>query len=97
MAKLRVGVVGCGLMGAGIAEVCASAGLDVLVREVDEAALAAGRSRIEASLARAHRRGKVDEGDHEAVFDHLRFTTDTLSGAALVADSHVLHLSAFRR
>ena len=42
----RVGVVGCGLMGSGIAEVCARAGLDVLVREVDEAAAEAGRGRL---------------------------------------------------
>jgi len=49
----RVGIVGCGLMGSGIAEVCARAGLDVVVVEVGDAALAAGRRRIEASLAKA--------------------------------------------
>jgi 3-hydroxybutyryl-CoA dehydrogenase len=42
----RVGVVGCGLMGSGIAEVSARAGLDVVVREIDDEALAAGRARI---------------------------------------------------
>jgi 3-hydroxybutyryl-CoA dehydrogenase len=40
----RIGVVGCGLMGSGIAEVCARAGLDVMVREVNEAACRAGRA-----------------------------------------------------
>src|SRR5579872_2028158 len=52
-AIIRVGVVGCGLMGSGIAEVSARAGLDVAVVEVNEAALAGGRKRIETSLGRA--------------------------------------------
>ena len=43
----RVGVLGAGLMGSGIAEVCAKSGYDVVVREVDETALGAGRRRIE--------------------------------------------------
>jgi len=55
----RVGVVGCGLMGSGIAEVCARAGLDVLVREVNQDALEAGRRRIQASLAKAAAAGKL--------------------------------------
>ena len=41
----RIGVVGCGLMGSGIAEVCARAGLDVVVREIDSAACERGRDR----------------------------------------------------
>ncbi len=57
----RVGVVRCGLMGSGIAEVCARAGLDVTVAEVSADALASGRQRIEASLGRALQRGKLDE------------------------------------
>ncbi|MDQ1568400.1 MAG: 3-hydroxybutyryl-CoA dehydrogenase, partial [Actinomycetota bacterium] len=57
----RVGVVGCGLMGSGIAEVCARAGLDVVVREVNQGALDAGRQRIEGSLDRAVRAGKLPE------------------------------------
>jgi 3-hydroxybutyryl-CoA dehydrogenase len=72
----RVGVVGCGLMGSGIAEVCARAGLDVVVREVNQGALDAGRKRIEGSLDRAVRSGKLLEGDRDETLARLRFTTD---------------------
>jgi 3-hydroxybutyryl-CoA dehydrogenase len=72
----RVGVVGCGLMGSGIAEVSARAGLDVVVREIDADALAAGRARIEKSLARAAERGKTTPEEAEAALSRLRFTTD---------------------
>jgi 3-hydroxybutyryl-CoA dehydrogenase len=72
----RVGVVGCGLMGSGIAEVCARAGLDVVVREVNETALAAGRKRIEGSLDKGVRSGKLPEADRDAALGRLRYTTD---------------------
>jgi len=57
----RVGVVGCGLMGSGIAEVCARAGYQVTVREVNPELLEHGLGRIEGSLRRAVERGKLDE------------------------------------
>jgi 3-hydroxybutyryl-CoA dehydrogenase len=72
----RVGVVGCGLMGSGIAEVCARAGLDVVVREVNETALASGRKRIEGSLDKAVRSGKLPEADRDSALARLRYTTD---------------------
>ncbi|MFS3128071.1 3-hydroxybutyryl-CoA dehydrogenase [Nocardioides sp. Bht2] len=56
----RIGVVGCGLMGAGIAEVCARAGKDVIVAESSPQAVAAGHARLEKSLQRAESRGKID-------------------------------------
>ena len=56
----RIGVVGCGLMGAGIAEVCARAGKDVIVAESSAAAVEAGQARLTKSLERAEARGKID-------------------------------------
>jgi 3-hydroxybutyryl-CoA dehydrogenase len=72
----RVGVVGCGLMGSGIAEVCARAGLDVVVREVDAEAAERGRSRLIASLDRGLQAGKLTEAERDAAAAKLAFTTD---------------------
>ena len=97
----RVGVVGCGLMGSGIAEVCARAGVDVVVREVDEAALAAGRSRLERSLAKALSKGKLSEEALEAALARLRYTTDMGDFAdrqlilEAVSESEALKLDVF--
>jgi 3-hydroxybutyryl-CoA dehydrogenase len=70
----RVGVIGCGLMGAGIAEVNGRAGLDVVVVESSPEAAKAGRSRLETSLRRAADRGKIDSAD--AVLERIRVVTD---------------------
>ncbi len=59
----RVGAVGGGLMGSGIAEVNARAGKDVIVVESSAAAVASARGRLEASLKRAESRGKIDSPD----------------------------------
>ena len=72
----RVGVVGCGLMGSGIAEVCARAGLDVVVREIDAGAAESGLKRLTTSLDRAVRAGKLDESGRDAALDRIRLTTD---------------------
>jgi 3-hydroxybutyryl-CoA dehydrogenase len=71
----RVGVVGAGQMGAGIAEVCAKAGAQVLVYEPTEELVAAGRTRITASLDRAAARGKLSDADRDAALANLGFTT----------------------
>ena len=72
----RVGVVGGGLMGSGIAEVCARANLDVVVAEVDPAAAEAAQARIGKSLDRGVRAGKLSDDEREAATDRIRFTTD---------------------
>ncbi|MBL1085293.1 3-hydroxybutyryl-CoA dehydrogenase [Streptomyces actinomycinicus] len=72
----RVGVVGCGQMGAGIAEVCARAGLDVKVAETTGEALEIGRTRLFNSLAKAAERGKISEAERDDTQARLSFTTD---------------------
>ncbi|GEL20459.1 3-hydroxybutyryl-CoA dehydrogenase [Pseudonocardia asaccharolytica] len=72
----RVGVVGAGLMGSGIAEVCARAGLDVQVSEVTKQAADAGRARIEKSIARAQKSGKLSADEGAETLARIRFTTD---------------------
>jgi 3-hydroxybutyryl-CoA dehydrogenase len=72
----RVGVVGCGQMGSGIAEVCARHGLDVIAVDMHDAAVSAGRKQIESSLANAVRRGKLSAADQELAIGSLRFATE---------------------
>ncbi|MFE4721907.1 3-hydroxyacyl-CoA dehydrogenase NAD-binding domain-containing protein, partial [Streptomyces sp. NPDC056728] len=72
----RLGVVGCGLMGSGIAEVAALRGLDVTVAESSPELAAAGRARVVASLDRGLRRGKLTEAEREQALDRLSFTHD---------------------
>ena len=85
----RVGVVGCGLMGSGIAEIAARSGSDVVVVERDEAALAAGQERIEKSLSRAVSSGKVPEEEANLARGNLTFSTDftSLSDRQLVIEA----------
>ena len=70
----NVGVVGCGLMGAGIAEVSARAGLDVVVAESSDEAARAGLARLEKSLQRAETKGKIDSAAD--VLARIRVVTD---------------------
>jgi len=72
----RVGVVGCGLMGSGIAEMAARSGFDVVIHEVDEGRADAGRRKIDGSLARGLRAGKLSEDDIAAAQGRMRFVTD---------------------
>lgn len=92
----KVGVAGCGLMGSGIAEVAARAGCDVVVREVDDGALDAGRGRVEKSLGRAVAKGKLEAAARDETLGRIRFTTslDELAGAELVIEAIVESLEA---
>ena len=76
MALKPVGVVGCGLMGSGIAQVCAEAGYQVLVREVDEGFLKKGLGNIERFLAKGVEKGKVTPERKAEVLGRLKGTTD---------------------
>ena len=77
MAEIKkVGIVGCGLMGHGIAQVVATAGYDVVVREVDDATLQKGLGKIEKQLARAVEKGKSTQEDADAIRARLKGTTD---------------------
>ncbi|MGA7835714.1 MAG: 3-hydroxybutyryl-CoA dehydrogenase [Acidimicrobiales bacterium] len=99
----RVGVVGCGLMGSGIAEVTARAGAEVMVLERDDDSLSAGRERVERSLSRAVTSGKMAEEEAERVRGQLTYSTDFsyLADCELVieavAEIEEIKLDVFRR
>ncbi len=85
----RVGVVGAGTMGSGIAEVCAKAGFPTTVIESAPEFLETGRIRIESSMAKAVDRGRLDAADRDAAWARLGFDTDVsaLSDADLVVEA----------
>ncbi len=77
MAEIKkVGVLGAGLMGHGIAQVAAQAGYEVVLREVDDATLAKGVGKIEKQLARAVEKGKSSQEDADAVRGRIHGSTD---------------------
>ncbi|HEY6637744.1 MAG TPA: 3-hydroxybutyryl-CoA dehydrogenase [Solirubrobacterales bacterium] len=76
MAISKVGVVGCGLMGHGISQICAQAGWDVVVREADQAALDKGMGKIEKQLGRAVEKGKMEQSGADQVLARITPTLD---------------------
>jgi 3-hydroxybutyryl-CoA dehydrogenase len=92
----NVAVLGCGLMGSGIAEICARAGYDTRVREVSQELADRGRAGITRSLDRAVERGKLEKEKRDETIERLRFTTslEDLSGADLVIEAVVEDLEA---
>jgi len=77
----KIAVVGAGLMGSGIAQVSAVAGLDVVLRDVTDVALQRGKDGIEKSLTRFAEKGKLAEADVESALDRIATTTDLDSAA----------------
>jgi 3-hydroxybutyryl-CoA dehydrogenase len=71
-----VGVAGCGIMGSGIVEVCAKAGLNVVSVEVDDERMERGRSAVERSMAKAVERGKLDDADRQAAASRITYSTN---------------------
>jgi 3-hydroxybutyryl-CoA dehydrogenase len=100
---MRVGVIGGGLMGAGIAEVCARSGVDVTVVEVDGGRAERSRAAIEKSLDRGVRGGHVSEEDREGALERLAFTDtlDDVEGAdaaiEAIVEDEALKREMFRR
>ncbi|WP_075033726.1 3-hydroxybutyryl-CoA dehydrogenase [Streptomyces mirabilis] len=99
----RLGVVGCGLMGSGIAEVAALRGIDVIVAESTPELATAGRDRVTASLDRGLRRGKLTEADRDQALARLSFTHDLADLAdrqiviEAVAEHREIKLEVFRQ
>jgi len=94
----KVGVVGGGQMGGGIAEVCAKAGVDVVVVEVSDEFAEMSRAGIAKSLSKAVDRGKLDQGDSEAAMSRLSFATSPhhLADRELVIEAIVENLDVKR-
>src|SRR3954469_21049874 len=72
----KVAVIGCGLMGSGIAEVCARAGYDTLGREVSQGILAKGMARLQGSLGQGEERGKLSADQRHDALSRLRGTAN---------------------
>lgn len=91
-----VGVVGCGLMGSGIAEIAAKSGFTVKVREVNADALTAGEKRIRKSMDRAVDKEKLTAEDRDAAWERLTFTTEVadLADCDIVIEAIVEELEA---
>ena len=94
----RVGVLGCGLMGSGIAQVCAQAGYRTVVREVDQAAVDAGLGRIARFLDNGVTRNKLTAEDRDATMGRLSGTTsvDALAECDLIIEAIVENVDAKR-
>jgi 3-hydroxybutyryl-CoA dehydrogenase len=73
----KVGVVGCGAMGAGIAQLCAQSGYQVVVSEINDALLSKGLASIDKILARSVEKGRISQEDKDATLARIKGTTNT--------------------
>src|SRR6185503_17267593 len=98
MAIRTVGVLGCGLMGSGIAQVCAAAGYKTIVREVDEVAVSKGLGRIRRFLDEGVTKGKVAAAARDQTLGNLSGTTtfDALKECDLIVEAIVENLDQKR-
>ena len=71
----RVGVVGCGLMGSGIAEVCAKSGVPTIVRDIDAGTVERGQAKIKNSIDRALQANKISQAEYDTITKNLSYTT----------------------
>lgn len=78
----KVGVIGCGLMGSGIVEVCARAGYEVIVREVNDELLQKGLGRIQQSMSKGVQKGKMTQEEMDAAWKRIKGTTNLSDMAA---------------
>jgi 3-hydroxybutyryl-CoA dehydrogenase len=92
----KVGVVGCGLMGHGIAQICAQAGWDVVTRELDQERLDAGLAKIDKQLGRAVEKGKLEQSDADAIRARITPTLEysDLADCDLVIEAIIEDLKA---
>jgi 3-hydroxybutyryl-CoA dehydrogenase len=90
----KIGVIGCGIMGSGIVEVCARASAAVTYVEIDDEQVERGRARIEKSLSRGVERGKLSEDDRVGAMSAIHGTTDyeDVADADLVIEAATEHL-----
>ena len=95
----KVGVVGGGTMGSGIAEVCARSGFHTTVTEIDAAAVEQVQQRIGTSLGKAQARGRITAGAHDAAAAKLSYSHDLadLAGCDLVIEAVIENLDEKRR
>lgn len=98
MAIQKVGVLGCGLMGSGIAEIAAKAGFDTVVREVGQGFLDKGMARIQGSLGKAVEKGKLSAEDRDATLGRLSGVTElsALADCDLVVEAIVENVEVKR-
>lgn len=91
---MKIAVVGAGTMGAGIAQVSAVAGHEVLVHDLDSAGLSRGQSMVETSLARFVSKGTLSDADKGAAAERITWSTDL---AAVVRDAEIVIEAVFEK